>query len=199
MKKVTFILTALLLSITSLSFAQKAKWETEPDGAHSHIGFDIDHLVISSVSGEFKDYKVTILSGKDDFTDAEFNVEIKVPSITTENEKRDGHLKSPDFFDAAQFELITFKGTKIEKVGKNKYKITGDLTIKDVTKTVTLDAKLNGVLNDPNWGSRAGFKVSGVIDRTDFGLNFNSILENGGMLIGEEVRLNINLELVKGV
>ncbi len=196
MKKVLFGAIALLL-VAATSQAQSTVWKTEPNGSHSNVGFAVDHLVISETTGEFEDYEVTVKADKDDFTDAVFEVVIKTASINTKDEKRDGHLKSADFFNVEQHGTITFKGSKFKKVKGDKYKVTGELTMNGVTKTVTLDAQFRGVVKDPWGNTRAGLKVYGPIDRTDFGLKYNSALDNGGLMIGEEVRITCNVELIK--
>lgn len=191
----------LILSLSLLAFgasttlAQSTVWTS--DNSHSSIGFEVDHMVISETEGEFADFSVTVKADKDDFTDAQYEVTIKTASIDTDNEQRDGHLKSEDFFNAAKYETITFKGNKFEKVDGKNYKVTGELTMHGVTKTVTLNAKFNGIITDPWGNTRAGLKIFGDINRTAYGLTYNSTMEAGGLLIGEEVRLDIDIELVK--
>ena len=188
-----------LLFITVLAassvFAQKTGWNL--DKAHSSVGFSIKHMVISEVAGNFKDYDISFKSTKSDFTDASVDATIKVASINTDNEKRDGHLKTDDFFNAEKFPLITFKSTSFEKVGENKYKITGDLTIRDVTKKVTFDATYNGSIKAP-WGAVINsWKATLAINRFDYGLKWNKAIEAGGLIVGDSVNITLNLELNK--
>ena len=188
-----------LLFITALAvssvFAQKTGWTL--DKAHSSVGFSIKHMVISEVTGNFKDFDITFKSTKSDFTDASVDATIKVASINTDNEKRDGHLKTDDFFNAEKFPLITFKSTSFEKIGENKYKITGDLTIRDVTKKVTFDATYNGSIKAP-WGAIINsWKATLAINRFDYGLKWNKAIEAGGLIAGDTVNITLNLELNK--
>ncbi|MGA3246015.1 MAG: YceI family protein [Bacteroidota bacterium] len=188
-----------LLFITALAvssvFAQKPGWNL--DKAHSSIGFSIKHMVISEVTGNFKDFDISFKSTKSDFTDASVDATIKVASINTDNEKRDGHLKTDDFFNVEKFPLITFKSTSFEKVGENKYKITGDLTIRDVTKKVTFDATYNGSIKAP-WGAEIySWKATVSVNRFDYGLKWNKAIEAGGLIAGDTVNITLNLELDK--
>lgn len=194
MKKLTTILVVLMLTVFSV-MAQKTKWTF--DKVHSKIQFDVAHLVISEVTGQFQDYEVTVLADKADFSDAKIDFSIDVKSINTNDENRDGHLQSADFFDAAKYPKITFKSKSMTEAGKNQYKLTGDLTMHGVTKTVTFDVKYGGTVTDPYGNVKAGFKITGVIDRTDFGLKYNSVLDSGGLLIGEEITITCNVELLK--
>jgi polyisoprenoid-binding protein YceI len=190
--KSSLFITAL--AVSSL-FAQKTGWNL--DKAHSSVGFSIKHMVISEVTGNFKDFDVSFKSTKSDFTDASVDATIKVASINTENEKRDAHLKTDDFFNAEKFPLITFKSASFAKVGDNKYKITGDLTIRDVTKTVTFDATYNGSIKAP-WGAEIySWKATISINRFDYGLKWNKAIEAGGLIAGDTVNITLNLELDK--
>ena len=188
-----------LLFITALAvsslFAQKTGWNL--DKSHSGVGFSIKHMVISEVTGNFKDFDISFNSTKSDFTDASVAATIKVASISTDNERRDGHLKTDDFFNAEKFPVITFKSTSFEKVGDNKYKITGDLTIRDVTKKVTFNATYNGSIKAP-WGAEIySWKATLAINRFDYGLKWNKAIEAGGLIAGDTVNITLNLELNK--
>lgn len=194
MKKLTTILVVLMLTVFSV-MAQKTKWTF--DKVHSKIQFDVAHLVISEVTGQFQDYEGTVLADKADFSDAKIDFSIDVKSINTNDENRDRHLQSADFFDVAKYPKITFKSKSMTEAGKNQYKLTGDLTMHGVTKTVTFDVKYGGTVTDPYGNVKAGFKITGVIDRTDFGLKYNSVLDSGGLLIGEEITITCNVELLK--
>lgn len=194
MKKIKLISAVLLITALSVS-AQKTKWSF--DKTHSKVQFDISHMVISEVSGRFQKYEGTVLADKDDFSDAKIDFSIDVKSIDTDDEKRDQHLRSPDFFDAAKYPKITFKSKSMKKVGENKYKLTGDFTLHGVKKTIELDVVYGGTVKDPYGNIKAGFKVTGVINRTDFGLKYNSIIDSGGLMIGEEVTITCKFELIK--
>ena len=164
MKKLTIILSAVLVLA---AFTTAGTWKN--DKAHSQLGFTITHLGISDVSGTFNDFDVTVSSAKEDFSDAVFELKAKVASIDTRIEARDNHLKSADFFDAAKYSDITFKSTSIRKKGKNKYKLSGDLTLHGITKPVTLDLQYRGTTVNPmSKANTAGFQLTGLIKRSDF-------------------------------
>ena len=194
MKKVNLLMTLTLLSVISV-FGQ-TKWTF--DKAHTSILFSIDHMVISEVVGKFEKFDGTVETKSDkDFTDAKIKLTIDVKSINTDNEERDKHLKSPDFFDAEKYPTIKFESTSMKKLNGNFYLLKGKLTMHGITKEVELEVKYNGTVKDP-WGNiKAGFKVVGTINRKDFGIVYNSTLESGGLLIGEEERINCNVELIK--
>lgn len=169
-------------------------WEIDP--AHSQATFSVKHMMISTVKGHFN-----VLSGKlhiDEQNPANSWVEaqVDVASVDTRDANRDGHLQSPDFFDAANYPTITFKSTKVEPDGDNEYKVLGDLTIRGVTKPVTFKAEYSGQGKDPWGGTRAGLAATAKIDRRDFGLSFNAPLESGGVLVGNDVKVEIDLEAV---
>jgi len=186
-------LLATLLIATAAS-ADSAEWAV--DASHSRVGFKISHLVVSSVSGQFKDYTAKVELDETALTKSTADLTIKVGSIDTGDAKRDEHLKSPDFFDAAKYPEITFHATKITPAGKD-FKVTGDLKIRDVSKSVTLDAKLSQPIKSP-WGKRVrGAEFHGKIKRGDFGLKWNKALETGGVVVGDDVALDIALELNK--
>jgi polyisoprenoid-binding protein YceI len=189
----------LLLSslIAVNAFSQSTQWDL--DKSHSSINFGIDHMVISETVGKFTDYSTEVKADKPDFTDAQFKVILQVESINTDDAKRDGHLKGADFFNVEKNPTITFVGEKFEKQKNGQYIVKGKLTMNGVTKNVSLNGKFNGIAKDPWGGTRAGLKVWGTVDRYDYGLKYNSVLEAGGMTIGKEVRINANLELIKKV
>ncbi|SFQ25454.1 YceI family protein [Parafilimonas terrae] len=167
------------------------------DASHSEIGFKVKHLVISTVSGNFSKFDATMEAEKSDFTDASISFEADVDSISTKSEQRDGHLKSDDFFNAEKHPKITFKSTSIEKKDDNEYILHGDLTIRDVTKNIALKVEHGGSVLDP-WGqTREGFELTGKISRKEFGLKWHALTEAGGAVVGDEVRLLINVEMVK--
>lgn len=165
MKKYILIATAFIAF--SAFVAVVSTWKNDP--AHSQVFFTVTHLGISNVSGTFADGEVTIQSSKPDFSDAVFEATAKVASIDTRVDARNNHLKSPDFFDAEKYPLITFKSNKLENVGENKYKVTGDLTIRDITKSVTFDLTFRGTVENPMSKTQtAGFHLSGSVKRSDF-------------------------------
>jgi polyisoprenoid-binding protein YceI len=192
MKKLSAFVFLIILAV-SLSSAQ-TEWKL--DKAHSAVTFTVRHMVISDVTGSFKDFTLTLKSAKDDFSDASVESVIKVASISTDNDYRDKHLKSEDFFNAEKFPEIRFKSVAFEKVGENKYRITGDLTIRDVTKTVTFDAVLQGTLKTDR-GLLSAWKATTVINRFEYNLKWNKTLETGGLMVGQDVTINMNLELNK--
>lgn len=194
MKRFMLFFVLTIFGVTSL-MAQNSVWKL--DKAHSSISFSVRHMVISEVIGNFKDYDIAFTSNKDDYSDASVVATIKVAGINTDNERRDGHLKTDDFFNAEKFPEIKFKSTAFEKVGENKYKITGDLTIRDVTKKVTFDATYNGAIKAP-WGAIVtSWKATTSVNRFDYGLKWNKTIEAGGLIAGDIVTITLNLELNK--
>ncbi|PBQ34615.1 hypothetical protein CNR22_23500 [Sphingobacteriaceae bacterium] len=174
----------------------KIKWNLDP--AHSEVTFKVKHMMITNVSGNFTDFSVDAETEGEDFTTANVTFSTRTTSVNTNSEQRDGHLRSPEFFDSEKFPELKFKGTKYEKVSGDDYKLHGDLTIKDVTKNITLDVEYGGINKDP-WGNmKAGFTVSGKINRKDFGLTWNAALETGGVMVSEDVKINCEIQLVKG-
>jgi polyisoprenoid-binding protein YceI len=167
------------------------------DMAHSRVGFSVRHMMVSNVGGSFHDVKATVDLDDKNLTKSTVEFTIAASSIDTQNADRDKHLKSPDFFDVAKFPSVTFKSTKITPAGKNKFKVTGDLTIRDVTKPVTLDVTLSDPMTNP-WGKTVrGVEATGKLNRHEFGLNWNKTLDKGGVLVSDEVKLEISGELDK--
>lgn len=167
------------------------------DPAHSEILFKVRHLMISYITGSFKTFDATLEAEAEDFTDAKVSFEADIDSIHTNSEQRDGHLKSDDFFNAEKFPKLTFVSTGITKESDEDYKLAGDLTIRDVTKNITLDVTYNGTTVDP-WGqTKAGFELTGKINRKEFGLKWHAATETGGIVAGDEVKLLLNVQLVK--
>jgi len=183
-----------------LSATAQTNWKL--DASHSKLGFSVTHMMVSETEGKFKIYEGTVNSKTEmDFTDAKIEFAADVNSINTDDEKRDGHLKSPDFFDAAKYPKITFKSTSMKPIGKSKtnYVLEGDLTMHGVTKKVKLTAVgASKVVKDPYGNFKNGFKVVGTINRKDFGLTWNAALEAGGVAVSEDVKLDMNIELNKG-
>lgn len=171
------------------------KWSIDP--AHSEIAFKVKHLMIANVRGEFKSFDADIHTTGLDFTTAEVDVWIDASSITTSDEKRDEHLKNSDFFDVLNHKEISFTASTISKADEsNMHELWGELTIKGITKSIKLNVVFGGVIHDP-WGNdRAGFHVTGTINRKDWGLNWNTAIEMGGVMVGEEVNIICELQLV---
>jgi polyisoprenoid-binding protein YceI len=173
------------------------RWNIDP--AHSHVEFSVRHLMISTVKGTFKDIAGTVVADESDLSAVSIDVTIQVASIDTRQPDRDTHLKSPDFFDAAKYPTITYKGTHIKGDHMSEFQLHGNLTMHGVTKPVALDVTAEGRGKDP-WGNeRIGYSASGKIDRRDFGLTWNQALETGGVAVGHEVKIHIDLEIVKAV
>jgi polyisoprenoid-binding protein YceI len=171
------------------------KWVLDP--THSELGFKIKHLMISNVSGGFATFDVQTQTTSDDFSDAEVVANVDVASINTSNSQRDEHLRNADFFEADTHPKMVFKSTKVEKVDSDTFHLYGDLTIKDTTKPVKLSVEYNGIAKDP-WGNiKAGFTVNGKINRKDFGITYNAVMETGGVMLGEEVKINGDIQLIK--
>jgi polyisoprenoid-binding protein YceI len=188
------LFAALPLLVAGIAHADSVEWKL--DLSHSSVGFSVPHLVVSSVDGRFKEASAKINLDDADLTKSQVSLEINAASIDTGDQKRDDHLKGPDFFDVKKFPKLTFKSTKIAKAGA-AYKLTGDLTVRDVTKSVTLDATLSAPVKTP-WGNQArAAKLTGKIKRSDFGLKWNKALEAGGVLVGEEVTIDVKAEVTK--
>lgn len=193
MKK--FMLLFALVLMFNITNAQTTSWKIDP--AHSSISFAVDYMVLTEVSGSFKDFSGTLQQEGEDFSKSSIDVSINASSITTDNEKRDGHLKSADFFDVQKYPSAVFTGTSFEKTGDNTYNITGDLTMRGVTKTIVISAKYAGQAKDPWGNTRQGFKGTTSIDRTEFGIQYNSALETGGLLISKNVNITLNIQFIK--
>ncbi|RYC52839.1 YceI family protein [Flagellimonas olearia] len=169
------------------------KWVIDP--THSELGFKVKHLMISNVKGVFTNYEATI--DGENFATSPLKVTIQAASINTNNTDRDNHLKSADFFDAENFPNLTFEGLSFTKVDDEEYKLKGVLTIKEVSKEIELDVAYGGTNKDP-WGNeKMAFEITGKLNRKDFGLNWNSTLETGGVLVGDEVKINTEVQFVK--
>jgi polyisoprenoid-binding protein YceI len=174
---------------------KKTTWKLDP--AHSEIGFKVKHMMITNVSGSFEKFDAHVETTGVDFITAKIELTADVSSITTNNADRDTHLKSADFFDAANHPHLKFVSTKVERKDDDNYLVQGNLTIRDVTKPVQLNAEFGGIGKDP-WGNeKAGFTITGKINRTDYKLNWNAALEAGGVLVGEEVKIQAELQLIK--
>lgn len=195
MKKLK-IMGAIILTTATAAVAQSTvTWGI--DASHTKVTFSVTHLMISETEGRFKVFDGKVTTAKDDFSDASIDFNIDVASINTDDEKRDGHLKSDDFFNAEKYPKMTFKSKSFKKVDGKKYTLTGDLTIRDVTKTVEFDVIYNGTVKDPWGNTKAGFNLKGKINRTDYNLKWNAVIEAGGMVVGEIVTINCLIELGK--
>lgn len=188
------VLAALALAAAP-ALAQTSTWKIDP--AHAHASFTVRHLVITNVRGEFGKTEGTLMLDEADVTRSKVEATIDVASIDTREEKRDAHLKSPDFFDVAKYPKMTFRSTKVEKAGDGKLKVTGDLTLRGVTKSVVLDVSgPTAEIKDPWGNARRGVSVTGAINRQDFGVSWSKLIE-AGPVVGDEVKIEIEAELLK--
>lgn len=174
----------------------KTKWGIDP--VHSEIAFKVKHLMISNVKGTFQEFDATVYTTGDDFSTSEIEFSMKPASIHTGNPDRDAHLKSPDFFDIEKFELITFKSNSLKSLDEvGNYELTGTMTIKGIARELKLDVEFGGIMKDPWGNSKAGFTLNGKINRKDWNLTWNAALEAGGVLVGEEVEISCEVQLLK--
>lgn len=189
------LVTLALAAATSLAVAAPVQYTV--DKAHTEVGFDVRHL-FSKVHGRFNDFSGTITFDEKDPAAVAVEATASAKSIWTDNERRDNHLRSADFFAADSFPTLTFKSTKATSVGKNKYKVAGNLTMRGVTKPVVFDAEFLGAGNvgvgGQSMGGKAGFVASAVVNRKDFGINWNKTLDNGGLMLSDEVTISLNIE-----
>ena len=169
------------------------------DQAHSSVNFMVRHMVVSKVRGRFTKWNGTLVMDEMNPAGGAVEVAIEAGSIDTGVEQRDGHLKSPDFFDVAKYPTLTFKSTKVEAAGAGALRVTGELTMHGVTRPVVLEVEYSGSAKDPWGGVRAGFSARVTIDRKDFGLTYNQLLETGGVVVGENIEVAIEAEMVKQV
>jgi polyisoprenoid-binding protein YceI len=173
----------------------KTLWNIDP--THSQIQFKVKHLVISTVTGNFQSFNGKLEAEGNDFENANAYFEADIESIFTNNEDRDAHLKSEDFFHAEQHPKLTFESSSFEKTGDDTYKITGELTIRDVTKEVELEAVHGGTVEDPYGNTKAGFEITGTINRKEFGLAWSAVTEAGNVVVADNIKLQLNLQVVK--
>ncbi len=171
------------------------KWNF--DAVHSTVGFSVRHLMISKVVGYFRTWSGTLLTDETAPANSRVEVKIEAASIDTKEPQRDDHLRSPDFLDAQKFPTISFRSTSVEKLSDDHFKVTGDFTIRDVTRQVVLDTEYFGRQKDPWGGERAGFSSKTSIDRREFGLTFNMPLDGGGFVVGDKVDINLEIQAVK--
>ncbi len=183
-----------MTTATAPALLTHSTWQIDP--AHSLVEFSVRHLMVSTVKGRFTSVSGTILDNGEEPTLSSVLVEIDPSSVNTDDARRDGHLRSPDFFDVEQFPKITFKSTRIEGT-RDEFKLIGDLTIRDQTREVALDVTLNGVGVSPYGQTVAGFSGQTKLNRRDFGLNWNAALESGGVLVSDQIKLEVEIEAVK--
>jgi len=169
-------------------------WKIDP--THSEIHFKVKHLMVSTVTGSFDEFKGTVKTERDDFQDAKISFATSVASINTKNAGRDEDLKSDHFFNAEKFPEITFVSTSFKSIKKESYKLHGNLTIRDKTKEIELDVEFNGVVTDSYGNLKAGFQLSGEINRKDFGLNYHAVTETGGLVVADKIKLEMNVQVV---
>ncbi len=170
-------------------------WAIDP--THSEIQFKVKHLVISTVTGYFRSFQGALSTSTEDFSDAKIHFTADIDSIDTNNEQRDGHLMSDDFFGAESFPKLTFESTSFTKTGEDSYTLVGNITLKGVTKEIILKAELGGLALDPYGNQKAGFEINGKINRKEFGLSWDAITEAGGVVVSDEVRLHLNVQINK--
>ena len=174
---------------------KRSKWKIEP--AHSAIGFKVKHLVVANVRGEFKEYDANIYTRGEDFYSIEIDVRINPASVSTGDVARDAHLRGAEFFDVEVFKEISFRSTGFEKAGGDMYGLYGDLTMKGITKNIRMDVEFDGVIQSPRGDKKAYFMVTGKINRKDWGLTWNAIMESGGMMVSEDIFIKCEIELMK--
>lgn len=186
---------ALIAALVLIPAAQAQTWTC--DAAHSNVIFTVDHLVISEVQGSFKVFDGSMTTTKSDMSDAAISFSVNTASINTDNDYRDKHLRSDDFFNAEKYPAMTFKSTSMKKSGANTYKLTGNLTIRDVTKQVTFNVRFGGEAKNGMGKQARGFIAETTINRMDYNLKWNKLTEAGGAIVGKDVRIRCNLEMMK--
>jgi len=174
---------------------EATKWVIDP--AHSEVQFKVKHMMITTVTGSFKEFNSSVETTGEDFSNARISFEANTASIFTNSDQRDAHLRSADFFDSEKYPVLTFTGSGLEKIDDDNYKLTGDLTIRGVTKPAVLDVEAGGVGKDPWGNTKAGFSISGKINRKEWGLNWNAALEAGGVLVSDDVRIFCEVQYAK--
>ena len=173
----------------------KSIWNLDP--THSEVGFKVKHMMFTNVSGKFNEYSLSVENEDDDFETSLISFTAQINSIDTNNTDRDNHLRSADFFDAEKYPEMTFRSTGVSKADGNNYKVAGELTIKETTRPVELSVEYSGLMKDPWGNTKIAVSVETKINRKDFGLSWNAALETGGVLVGEDVRINAEIQLVK--
>lgn len=188
-------LTAVVLMLVLAISSPAATWKL--DKAHSSIGFSVRHMVISKTTGTFGEFDGTVEFDGVNFETGSVEVTAQMASVDTDNAKRDDHLKSADFFEVEKYPTMTFKSTKVKSTGKDSFELTGMLTIKGISREVTFDSEFNGAVSDPMGNRRAGFSAETEIDRQDFNVSFSKVLDSGGLVVGDMVKLMLELEVIK--
>jgi polyisoprenoid-binding protein YceI len=189
-----WVLSAAVALTLTPALARASTWDIDP--AHTSVGFGVKHMMVSTVKGEFAKVKGTLELDEKDITKSTVEVTIDLDSVNTREPKRDGHLKSPDFFDVAKYPTATFKSTKVQKAGKDKLKVTGDLSMHGVTKPIVLEVEGPTAASKTPFGTTVrGVHATAKLDRKDFGIGWNKVLDNGGVLVGNEVTLDLGAEL----
>jgi polyisoprenoid-binding protein YceI len=173
----------------------KTKWELDP--AHSSIEFKVKHLRITNVKGEFKRMNGEVITQGEELADSKINIRLDATSIFTNDDKRDEHLRAKDFFDVEKYKDITFEGSSFKKKDDTNYELKGMLTMKGISKEINLDVEFGGINKDPFGNEKAGFSVTGKLNRKDWGLNWNAALETGGVLVSDEVKINAEVQFIK--
>ena len=189
-----YLAIALSVLLAAAGSSSQTTWSI--DRAHSRVTFTVTHMVVAELTGRFTDFDGTLVSSKEDFTDAKIGATIKTASVNTDNEFRDKHLRSDDFFNADSFPTITFASTGVEKTGADTYKITGNLTIRNITKSVVLETKYKGQVS-AGGGTKAGFKATTTIDRFEFGTKWNKAVDATSLIVGKSVEITLLLEFNK--
>jgi polyisoprenoid-binding protein YceI len=174
---------------------EKSNWTIDP--THSEIGFKVKHMMFTNVSGKFNAFDASIENEDNNFETSKINFSASINSVDTNNPDRDTHLRSADFFDADNFPKLSFVSTNIKKINEGEYQISGNLTIKDVAKNITLETEYSGLMTDPWGNTKIGLSITGKINRKEFGLTWNTALEAGGVLVGEEIKLVSEIQLIK--
>ena len=193
-RMVISLCVGVCLGLASTALAEMSKWRVDYD--HSTVGFQVVHMVVSKTNGKFTEYSGVVEMDPDAKEFKTIEAVIQTASVTTDHQKRDDHLRSPDFFDSKAFPTMTYKMTSYTKAGDG-YTALGNLTLLGVTKEITLVGTFNGVAQDPWGNTRAGFTAEGTINRKDFGMKFSKLLDNGGLMVGDEVKIKLEIEVIK--
>ncbi len=189
--------TSKTINQSKMNTMETTKWVLDP--THSELHFKVRHLMVSWVTGIFKQFDASVETEGEDLSTARVHFSADVNSISTNNDQRDAHLKTTDFFDSSNHPQIVFEGSRLEKIDGENYKLNGTLTLRGISRKLTLNVEFGGITKDPWGNTRTGFTVSGKINRKDFGVSFSMVSETGGILLGEEVTINANVEFVKQV
>jgi polyisoprenoid-binding protein YceI len=193
MKKILLSLAVPFLYLSTT--AQPTTWKSDP--AHSNVKFSVTHLVVSDMEGTFRTFDGNLTSATPDFSDAKIEFTVDVASVNTDNADRDAHLKSDEFFNAEKYPKMSFKSTSVKKTGENKYVLEGDLTIRDITKRVRFDVTGGRSIVDPWGNTKAGFRAITTINRFDYNLKWNKATEAGGLVVGDDVVVMLNISMIK--